>query len=83
MAFHEFPSMKGYLPYRDRFRKRSFHATESRHNHQRKIISILEAPSTYEITIRIYLEIKNKKVGECIPKVIATTLPMLEPNIEK
>jgi hypothetical protein len=29
------------------------------------------------------LEIKNMKVGECIPKVIATTLQMLEPGIEK
>jgi hypothetical protein len=74
MVFHEFPSMKGYLPCRDRFCKRSFHAIESWHNHQRKIVSILEAPSTYEITIHIYLEIKNIKVGECIPKVIAATL---------
>jgi hypothetical protein len=29
------------------------------------------------------LEIENMKVGECIPKFIATTLKMLELDIEK
>jgi hypothetical protein len=81
MAFHEFPSMKGYLPYKDSFHKRSFHATKSWHNHQRKIVNILEAPSTYEITIHIYLEIKYKS-GRMYT-LIATTLRMLEPTIEK